>query len=152
MSAQPTGPSASGRPGDSGLDMSAPRTSTDDSRGAGRAANAGYVRVARRADVPPGSMIRVEAGGRPIALANVAGEFYAIDDTCSHEEASLSEGGLAGEVVVCPRHGARFNVKTGRVLSLPAVRSVATYAVKVEGDDVLVATEPHRSAGLPHRR
>jgi 3-phenylpropionate/trans-cinnamate dioxygenase ferredoxin component len=111
-----------------------------------------YVRVARRTDIPPGTIRRVEAAGHVIALANVDGEFYAIDDTCSHEEASLSEGGLAGEVVVCSRHGARFNVKTGRVLSLPAVRSVATYAVKVEGDDVLVATEPRRSAALPHRR
>ncbi len=111
-----------------------------------------YVRVARRGDVRPGSIVRVEAGGHVIALANVDGEFFAIDDTCSHEEASLSEGGLTGEVVVCARHGARFNVKSGRVLSLPAVRSVATYAVKVEGDDVLVATEPRRSAELPHRR
>jgi 3-phenylpropionate/trans-cinnamate dioxygenase ferredoxin subunit len=111
-----------------------------------------YVRVARRADIPPGRMVRVEAGGHVIAVANLDGEFYAIDDTCSHEEASLSEGGLTGEVVVCPRHGARFNVRTGRVLSLPAVRSVATYAVKVEGEDVLVATEPRRSAALPHRR
>ncbi|HEV2283818.1 MAG TPA: non-heme iron oxygenase ferredoxin subunit [bacterium] len=111
-----------------------------------------YVKVARRADLPAGSITRVEAGGHVIALANVDGELYAIDDTCSHEEASLSEGGLTGEVVVCSRHGARFNVKSGRVLSLPAVRSVATYAVKVEGDDVLVATEPRRSAELPHRR
>jgi len=111
-----------------------------------------YVRVARRAEIPPGSIVRVEAGGHVIAVANVDGEFFAIDDTCSHEEASLSEGGLTGDVVVCARHGARFNVKNGRVLSLPAVRSVATYAVKVEGDDVLVATEPRRSAELPHRR
>jgi 3-phenylpropionate/trans-cinnamate dioxygenase ferredoxin component len=111
-----------------------------------------YVRVARRADIPPGTMRRVEAGGHVIALANIDGEFYAFDDTCSHEESSLSEGGLAGEVVVCPKHGARFNVKTGRVLSLPAVRSVAIYAVRVEGDDVFVATEPRRSAALPHRR
>jgi nitrite reductase/ring-hydroxylating ferredoxin subunit len=111
-----------------------------------------YVRVARRMDIPAGTMIRVAAGGHVIALANVDGEFFAIDDTCSHEEASLSEGGLTGDVVVCPRHGARFNARTGRVLSLPAVRSVATYAVKVEGDDVFVATEPRRSAALPHRR
>jgi 3-phenylpropionate/trans-cinnamate dioxygenase ferredoxin subunit len=96
--------------------------------------------------------MRVEAGGHVIALANVGGEFFAVDDTCSHEEASLSEGGLTGEILVCPRHGARFNVKSGRVLSLPAVRSVASYAVKVDGDDVLVATEPRRSTELPHRR
>ena len=119
---------------------------------AGSAPAGEFVRGARRADIPPGAIVRVEAGGHAIAVANVDGEFYAIDDTCTHEEASLSEGGLTGEVVVCARHGARFNVKTGRVLSLPAVRSVATYAVKVEGDDVLVATGPRRSAELPHRR
>jgi 3-phenylpropionate/trans-cinnamate dioxygenase ferredoxin component len=118
----------------------------------GPAPDGEYVRVARRGDIPPGSIVRVEAGGHVIAIANVDGAFYAIDDTCSHEEASLSEGGVTGDVVVCARHGARFNVKTGRVLSLPAVRSVASYAVKVEGDDVFVATEPRRSAELPHRR
>lgn len=131
--------------------MSAGGASLDSAAGS-EAPEGEYVRVARRAEIPPGSIVRVEAGGHVIAVANVDGEFFAIDDTCSHEEASLSEGGLTGDVVVCARHGARFNVKTGRVLSLPAVRSVATYAVKVEGDEVLVATEPRRSAELPHRR
>lgn len=111
-----------------------------------------YVRVARVSDVPRGSVTRVEAGGHVIALANVDGEFFAIDDTCTHEEASLSEGGLSGEVVVCPKHGSRFHVKTGRVLSLPAVRSVATYPVRVEGDAVLVSPEARKTTGLPHRR
>lgn len=131
--------------------MSAGGASLDSAAGS-EAPEGEYVRVARRAEIPPGSIVRVEAGGHVIAVANVDGEFFAIDDTCSHEEASLSEGGFTGDVVVCARHGARFNVKTGRVLSLPAVRSVATYAVKVEGDEVLVATEPRRSAELPHRR
>lgn len=131
--------------------MSAGGASLDSAAGS-EAPKGEYVRVARRAEIPPGSIVRVEAGGHVIAVANVDGEFFAIDDTCSHEEASLSEGGFTGDVVVCARHGARFNVKTGRVLSLPAVRSVATYAVKVEGDEVLVATEPRRSAELPHRR
>ncbi len=111
-----------------------------------------FVRVARVSDVPPGSVRRVEVAGRLIALANVGGEFFAIDDTCTHERASLSEGGLSGEVVVCPKHGSRFNVKTGRVLSLPAVRSVAVYPVHVEGEAVLVSPEPRPAAGLPHRR
>ncbi len=112
----------------------------------------GFVTVARVSDVPPGSVRRVEVGGHLVALANVGGEFFAIDDTCTHEEASLSEGGLTGEVVVCPKHGSRFNVKTGRVLSLPAVRSVAVYPVRVEGDAVLVSPAAQTHAGLPHRR
>ncbi len=97
-------------------------------------------------------MKRVNVDGHTVALINVSGEFFAIDDTCSHEEASLSGGTLSGEVVVCPKHGARFNVKTGRVLSLPAVRSVAVYPVRLEGGEVLVAPDPQRSAGVPHRR
>lgn len=111
-----------------------------------------YVRVARADEVAPGMMKRVNVDGHAVALINVGGEFFAIDDTCSHEEASLSGGTLSGEVVVCPKHGARFNVKSGRVLSLPAVRSVAVYPVRVEGGEVLVAPDPQRSAGVPHRR
>ena len=111
-----------------------------------------YIRVARAADVPPGSVRRVEVDGHVVALANVDGQFFAVDDTCTHEEASLSEGGLSGEILVCPRHGSRFNVKTGRVLSLPAVRSVAVYPVRVEGDEVLVSPEALKPTGVPHRR
>ena len=111
-----------------------------------------YVRVARTADLAPGSMTRVMVAGHPVVLVNLDGEVFAIDDTCSHEEASLSQGTLSGEVVVCPKHGARFNVKTGRVLALPAVRSVAVYPVRVEGGEILVAPDPQRSVGVPHRR
>ena len=111
-----------------------------------------YVRVARAEEVAPGTMKRVTVDGHAVALINVGGEFFAIDDTCSHEEASLCGGTLSGEVVVCPKHGARFHVKTGRVLALPAVRSVAVYPVRVEGGEVLVAPDPQRSAGVPHRR
>jgi 3-phenylpropionate/trans-cinnamate dioxygenase ferredoxin component len=111
-----------------------------------------YVRVAHTTELAPGAMKRVDVAGHAVALLNVGGEFYAIDDTCSHEEASLSQGTLTGEVVVCPKHGARFNVKTGRVLSLPAVRSVAVYPVRVEGDAVLVSPDAQRSSGVPHRR
>lgn len=111
-----------------------------------------FVRVARADEVEPGTMKRVTVDGHAILLVNVGGEFFAIDDTCSHEEASLSKGTLSGEVVVCPKHGARFHVKSGRVLALPAVRSVAVYPVRVEDGDVLVAPDPQRTTGVPHRR
>ncbi|MBI4641820.1 MAG: Rieske 2Fe-2S domain-containing protein, partial [Candidatus Tectomicrobia bacterium] len=62
----------------------------------------------------------------------------AIDDTCTHEEASLSEGEVWGEVIECPKHGARFDLRTGEVVSLPAVLPVATYEVKVEGTEVKI--------------
>jgi len=111
-----------------------------------------FIRVARAPEIPPGSMKRVNVAGHAVALANVDGQFYAFDDTCSHEESSLSEGTLSGEVVACPKHGARFNVKTGRVLSLPAVRSVAVYPVRVDGEEIYVSPEAQKTTALPHRR
>jgi len=111
-----------------------------------------FVKVATVGEVPPGTAKRVDLGGRRIALVNVAGTIYAIDDTCTHEEESLSEGPVAGEIIVCPKHGSRFHVPTGRVLSLPAVRPVDTYAVKVEGGEVLLSPEPRRGVGMPHKR
>jgi 3-phenylpropionate/trans-cinnamate dioxygenase ferredoxin component len=102
----------------------------------------GFVRVAKAGEVGPGKAIRVEIGDEPIAIFNVDGELYAIGDTCSHEEASLAEGDVYGTCVECPLHGAEFDLKTGRPRTLPAVVPVATYAVKVEGDAVLVDPAP----------
>jgi nitrite reductase/ring-hydroxylating ferredoxin subunit len=103
-----------------------------------------WIRVAHVDDVEPGTGLRVEVGDEPIAIWNVDGEFYATSDTCTHEEASLSEGDLWGEVVECPLHGAQFDVRTGEVLGLPAVVPVATYAVKVEDGALYVEGSPGR--------
>ncbi len=100
------------------------------------------VKVASIGQIPPGKALRVEIGEEPVAIFNVDGELYAIGDTCSHEEASLSEGDVFGTCVECPLHGAEFDLKTGRPRTLPAITPVATYAVKVEGDDVLLDPEP----------
>ncbi len=91
-----------------------------------------WIRVADAADVAPGEALRVEIGDEPIAIWNVEGEFYATADTCTHEEASLTEGDLWGEVIECPLHGAQFDVRTGEVLSLPAMYPLPTYPVKIE--------------------
>lgn len=98
-----------------------------------------FVKVAKVSEIPPGSSRCVLVGNKKVALFNVDGEFFAIDDMCSHAEASLSEGTFSGEEVTCPRHGARFNVKTGEALSMPAWAPVDTFQVKVEGDDILIA-------------
>jgi 3-phenylpropionate/trans-cinnamate dioxygenase ferredoxin subunit len=111
----------------------------------------GFVKVATVDQIPPGQGRQVEVDGRRIALFNVGGRFYAVDDTCTHEEASLAAGELSGEIVACPKHGSRFHLPTGRVLSLPAVRPVDTYEVKVEGADVLVLPQPRKGVGMPHR-
>ena len=82
-----------------------------------------------------------EVDGKRLALCNVNGEFYAIDDVCTHDGGSLDQGVLEGDRVECPRHGAKFDVKTGRAVVLPAVRPVKTYPVAVEGDEVKVRVE-----------
>jgi len=100
-----------------------------------------FVKVAAVGDITPGKAIRVEIGEEPVAIFNVAGMLYAIGDTCTHEEASLSEGDVYGDCVECPLHGAEFDLKTGKARTLPAVVPVATYPVKVEGEDVLVGVD-----------
>jgi nitrite reductase/ring-hydroxylating ferredoxin subunit len=97
-----------------------------------------WVKVAAAREVAPGTSKVVEAEAQSIALFNVGGIFYALDNVCTHQEGPLGEGELAGEVVTCPWHGAEFNVKTGEALCPPASEGVRTFTVKVEGDDVLV--------------
>ena len=97
-----------------------------------------YERVAARSDVPAGRVRVFEVGERSIALANVGGDFFAIDNLCTHDGGPLGEGTLAGDQVECPRHGARFDVRTGAVRALPAVRPVRTYPVRLDGDEVSV--------------
>ena len=97
-----------------------------------------WVRVARIADVPPGQAKVVLAEGERLALSNVEGTLYAIEDLCTHDGGPLGEGMLMGPLLECPRHGARFDVKTGRPVTLPAVVPVKTFPVKVEGEEVFV--------------
>jgi 3-phenylpropionate/trans-cinnamate dioxygenase ferredoxin subunit len=95
-------------------------------------------RVATAADVPPGSVRVFQVNGRSIALANLDGSFYAVDNLCTHDNGPLGEGTLWNGTIECPRHGARFDVKTGAVKALPAVRPVGTYPVRLDGDEVSV--------------
>lgn len=105
-----------------------------------------FVKVAQVADVPPGQGRLLAVGGRFLALFNCAGTFYAVDDTCTHARASLSEGCLAGTEIECPLHGARFDLRTGAAVWSPAFRPVATYAVRLDGADVLVDPTPRGPA------
>ena len=101
----------------------------------------GYERVAAVADVPPGGIRGVRAGGLALALCNVEGEIYAVEDNCSHQHFPLSRSELDEEVVTCEWHGARFDVRTGDPLSLPAVRPVRTFDVRVHDGQIYVHTE-----------
>lgn len=89
-----------------------------------------WIRIAATTEIGPGQALWIEIEDEPIAVWNVNGEFYATQDTCTHEEASLSEGDLWGDVVECPLHGAQFDVRTGAVLSLPAVFPLRTFPVR----------------------
>lgn|SRR3989344_3118621 len=99
-----------------------------------------FTKAIRVSDVSPGTKKTVVVSGKKIAIANVDGEFFAIDDTCSHQQCSLGgEGFLDGGVIICGCHGAQFDVTDGKVLSLPAVSGVGSYQTKVEGEDILVS-------------
>jgi nitrite reductase (NADH) small subunit len=98
---------------------------------------ANFVKVASAADVKPGTGTCVEVDGKPVALFNVDGTFYATDNTCPHRGGPLGEGELDGLVITCPWHNWQYDVRTGE--SLTDDLKVDTYQVKVEGGDVLVA-------------
>lgn len=97
---------------------------------------ADFVKVARTDEIGPGEARLVEVKGRQIALFNVDGEYFAIDNMCTHEEASLAEGEVSGHEVSCPLHGARFDIRTGEVLGPPAYDDVARFDVRVLGNDI----------------
>ncbi len=98
-----------------------------------------FIKAAKVSDIPKGSMKPVAIGGKQITIANVDGEFFALDDNCTHENCSLSgEGFLDGNVVTCGCHGSQFDVTTGKVMSLPAPSNLLTYPTKVDGDDILL--------------
>ena len=100
-----------------------------------------FHKIARVGDLAPGEVNVYEVEGHRVALCNVEGEFHAIEDVCTHDGAPLAHGRFRGEEVICPRHGARFNVKTGAALCMPAFEPVETYPVKVEGNDILVEVD-----------
>ena len=97
-----------------------------------------WVKVAQAGEVPAGKAKVVVARGQRLALSNVEGNFFAVQDLCTHDNGPLGEGELWGEEIECPRHGARFNVKTGQAVTLPAVVPVKTFPVKVTGSDIWV--------------
>ena len=96
------------------------------------------VKIAQTGDLSPGEGKVFDAEGQTIALFNVDGTFYAVENTCTHVGGSLGEGALVGDQVTCPLHGAQFNVASGKVLGPPAGSDVKSFVVTVEGSDVLI--------------
>ena len=95
-----------------------------------------FVSVAKKSEIGDQSAKCVEVEGKRIALFNLGGEFYAIDDTCTHRGGSLSEGSIEGEEIQCPLHGAQFNIKSGEVTGPPAANGVTKYNVRLTGENV----------------
>jgi len=99
----------------------------------------GFVKVASAKALSAGTMMGVEASGKPILMANVGGKYYAISDECTHRGCRLSGGTLKENgIVECPCHGSNFDVKTGNVVKGPAMTPEPAFQVKVEKDDLLV--------------
>ncbi len=97
-----------------------------------------WVCVGRTTEIKSGEAAAFAVGTKAIAVFNVDGEFFATDDTCTHEEASLSEGFLEDHLVECPLHGSQFDLRTGEVHSLPATFPINTYSVRLDGDQIFV--------------
>ena len=95
-----------------------------------------FRRVAGTQDILAGQGKKVHVGGKHIALFNIDGNYYAIDDTCTHKGGPLSEGEISGSTVTCPWHGATFDLKTGEVLNPPAAVGVSSYNLRVIGTDI----------------
>ena len=97
-----------------------------------------WVRVAERGDLAEGEVLGVEVAGHSIALYDAEGSLYATDNICTHAYACLSDGWLDGEVIECPLHAARFDIRTGKVLDPPATEDLRTYPVRLVGDLIQV--------------
>ena len=97
-----------------------------------------FTRVARASEIMPGSIKGYVVGDKKIAITNVSGNFYAIEDRCAHQGQPLAGGLLMGNVVMCLFHGAQFDVTTGKSMNATTKDPVKTFPVKVEGDDIMV--------------
>ena len=96
------------------------------------------VAVAKASEIAVGAFKPVQVGGKRLLVCHTASGFYAIDDTCTHDDGPLADGWLEGNEIECPRHGARFDVTNGRVICLPAAVPVHSYPVTIDGENIKV--------------
>jgi 3-phenylpropionate/trans-cinnamate dioxygenase ferredoxin subunit len=100
------------------------------------------VKVAVQGELAPGERKHIDLDVATVVLFNVDGEYYCIEDVCTHDGGPLGDGALADHAIVCPRHGAMFDIRTGAVLAMPAVVPVPSYEVTLQGEDILIAVTP----------
>jgi 3-phenylpropionate/trans-cinnamate dioxygenase ferredoxin component len=101
-----------------------------------------FVAVAKAGEIEEGVVKVVRVGDAPIGLTKIDGEFFAFADVCTHDDGPVAEGELDEYIIECPRHGAKFDIRTGKARQLPAVTPIPVYAVRVEGDAVLISRKP----------
>ncbi len=103
-----------------------------------------FHKIATLNEILPDEKLFIEINGMEIVVININGELFAIGDKCTHDGGPLGDGIIEGYQIVCPRHGARFDVRNGRALTLPAVKDTPSYPVKIDGNDVLL--------GIPYQK
>jgi 3-phenylpropionate/trans-cinnamate dioxygenase ferredoxin subunit len=101
-----------------------------------------YLTVGKTSDIAPGTVRVFDVDGQAVGVANVDGQFYAFADVCTHDDGPVAEGELDGCVIECPRHGARFDITPGAVLSMPAVVDLPVYELRIEGDEIKIKHQP----------
>jgi 3-phenylpropionate/trans-cinnamate dioxygenase ferredoxin component len=101
-----------------------------------------FLKAAQQSEIPTGTIKVVSVAGKQIALCHAEDGFFAVADLCTHDNGPLGEGELIDGQIECPRHGARFDIKTGQALCLPAVVAVPTYKVELRGEEIWVGSTP----------
>ncbi len=97
-----------------------------------------FVSVAAVDELAEGQRMLFDIGGQSVVLFRISDSYFAIDNTCSHDLGPVANGELDGHEIECPRHGARFDVSSGKALTLPAVEDIASYPVRIDGDQILI--------------
>ncbi len=97
-----------------------------------------FIKVATTDEVPVGGRKIFDVDDVTVALFNIDGTIYAIEDRCTHDNGPLAEGEVSNCVITCPRHGARFDIRTGKALSFPAFEPTNVYEVKIQGDEIWI--------------
>ena len=97
-----------------------------------------FIGIASADEIPNGGKLFVEIDAQTIVVFNIAGKYFAIADVCSHDDGPLGDGELDGYQIICPRHGARFDVRTGQVRSLPAIVDIPAYPVRIDAGEIQI--------------
>ena len=95
-----------------------------------------FFAVASMDELPNGQRLFLEIDGVPVVIFNIAGQYFAIGDVCTHDDGPLGDGEIEGFQIICPRHGARFDIRNGKALTLPAVLDTPSYPVRIVGDQI----------------